>query len=86
MTVCDFGRGDAAGKAFRRLSVIALAAIGVSQICYLILVWTGFLFESLAWRVWWITMLTAVTVTGLVIVRRATIGQSGLVARGDGAG
>ncbi len=67
---------------FRRIATTALITILVSQACYLLLVWTGFKTESLLWRIWWVSAIGSVTATYILVIRRATAGQRGLVARG----
>ena len=65
-----------------RISAIALAAVSISQLLYLALVWTGFRTETWLWRTWWITAIAAIGGTWVLVIRRLASEQTGLVARG----
>jgi hypothetical protein len=65
----------------RQLVVAGLAAVMASQASFQVLVWTGWKTNPLAWRVWWVTMVAAVHVTHLVLLRPARrSGRDPLVA------
>ncbi|MCP4688168.1 MAG: hypothetical protein GY859_08965 [Desulfobacterales bacterium] len=60
-----------AGALGKRSKMVAagFAAIALSQISFLILVWTGWRVHSVLWRIWWVTMVPSVFVTHLLILR-----------------
>ena len=54
---------------FRKTAWASLVAIVLAQLCYLVLVWTTFKQHPFIWRVWWLTMVAAVTSTHIVWLR-----------------
>ncbi len=63
------------------LAWIGLPAIAVSQVSYLLLVWTEFAMDASAWRVWWISMVVSVNMTHLRILHVLSDGRRGMVDR-----
>ncbi len=55
---------------FSKILILGLTAIVASQICFAILVWTGWRTESLAWRIWWIAMVPSVAATHVLLLLR----------------
>ncbi len=51
---------------------LAVAAILASQVAYQILVWSNWRTSSAVWRFWWVSMILAVTLTHLVLLRRSS--------------
>ena len=49
--------------------MVGIAALIVAQVCYLLLVWTGWRVHSALWRIWWLSMIPSVLVTHLVLLR-----------------
>jgi hypothetical protein len=54
---------------FRKTALVSIVTIALSQVCYLVLVWTSFKEHPLVWRVWWLTLVAAVTSTHIVWLR-----------------
>ena len=65
-----------------RWVVAGIAAIVISQMCYLLLVWTGWTTQSLLWRVWWIAMVAALTSTHMLAWHAAAVERRDLIERG----
>ncbi|MHC4713354.1 MAG: YiiX/YebB-like N1pC/P60 family cysteine hydrolase [Planctomycetota bacterium] len=51
---------------------LAVAAILASQVAYQVLVWSNWRTSSAVWRFWWVSMILAVTLTHLVLLRRSS--------------
>lgn len=62
--------------------VAGLVTIAISQVCYLLWVWTGWATEALLYRLWWISMVPAVASTHLLVLRAAAAGRDGLIEHG----
>jgi hypothetical protein len=60
------------------LFVLGLVVIGVSQVSFLILVWTGWRESPTAWRVWWLSMVPSVFVTHMILLRAVAARRGGL--------
>lgn len=56
---------------YPRLAAVSVVAILVSQICYLILVWTSWKTHPLLWRCWWLSMILAANSTHVLWLRMA---------------
>jgi hypothetical protein len=54
---------------FRKTALVSIVTIALSQVCYLVLVWTSFKEHPFIWRVWWLTLVAAVTSTHIVWLR-----------------
>jgi hypothetical protein len=54
---------------FRKTALVSIVTIALSQVCYLVLVWTSFVEHPSVWRVWWLTLVAAVTSTHVVWLR-----------------
>ena len=63
------------------LLVPALAAVAVSQVSYLLLVWTGWKTASPLWRTWYLSMVPSVLLTHLLLLRAAAAGRPGALER-----
>ena len=57
-----------------------MAAVLVSQVFYLLLVWTNLKMHTLTWRLWWIAMIPAVALTHTMTLR-LWAGQMSIVER-----
>ncbi len=55
--------------------VLGAAVIILSQLCFFLLVWTGWKHHGWLWRAWWITMIPSVFVTHMLLLRGATYGR-----------
>ena len=66
----------------KKLLIAGLATIVLSQTAYLLLVWTGWTDHALLWRVWFVAMVPAVSLTHVLLLRHARWLR---LARGGGA-
>lgn len=57
-----------AAESFPRLTKAGLIAIVVSQIGFLLLVWTDWKAQTWLWRLWWIAMVGSVTTTHIILL------------------
>ena len=64
-----------------RWVVAGLVAVLFSMTCYLLLVWAGWQTESVLWRCWWIPFVASITVTHVLLLRRAGAGHGDLAQR-----
>ena len=55
----------------KKLMLAGLATIVLSQSAYLLLVWTGWKSQTLLWRLWWVTLVPAVNLTHILLLRQA---------------
>jgi hypothetical protein len=62
-------------RAFPRSTRAGMAAILISQICFLLLVWTNWKAVTLLWRLWWIGLVGTVTATHVIVLRGAALAQ-----------
>src|SRR3954466_3168834 len=70
-----------ATRAYPRSALAGLAALAVSFVCYLLLVWTALKVHPTLWRVWWVTLIGTVTATHLMLLRLPHTGRRGPVER-----
>src|SRR3954466_7271822 len=70
-----------ATRAYPRSALAGLAALAVSFVCYLLLVWTALKVHPTLWRVWWVTLIGTVTATHLMMLRLPHTGRRGPVER-----
>ena len=70
-----------ATRAFPKSAATGLAALALSFVCYLLLVWTAWKVHPTLWRVWWITLIGTVTATHLMMLRLPHTGRKGPVER-----
>lgn len=64
-----------------RWVMAGVTAIVVSQVCYLLWVWTGLAMESLLYRLWWISMIPSVNSAHMLALRAGA--TQGGTASGD---
>ena len=64
-----------------RWVVAGLVAVLLSMTCYVLLVWAGWQTESVLWRCWWIPFIASITVTHVLLLRRAEAGHGDLAQR-----
>ena len=62
----------------RGLLALGVSVILVSQVSFLILVWTDWKSSPLVWRIWWVSMVPSVFVTHLILLRAAAARRGGL--------
>jgi hypothetical protein len=70
-----------ATRAYPRSAATGLAALGLSAVCYALLVWTGLKVHPMLWRVWWGPLIGTVTATHLMMLRLPHTGRRGPVER-----
>lgn len=58
-----------------KTAILGAVVIALSQICFFLLVWTGWKEHSLLWRLWWITMVPSVFVTLVLLLRSMELGH-----------
>jgi hypothetical protein len=61
------------------LLAIGVAVILISQISFLVLVWTNWKTATFVWRIWWVSMVPSVFVTHLILLRGAAGRHGNLV-------
>lgn len=54
-----------------KLLLAGLAVIVLSQVAYLLLVWTGWKSQTLLWRLWLVTLVPSVSLTHILLLRKA---------------
>ncbi|HHH76171.1 MAG TPA: hypothetical protein ENL03_04015 [Phycisphaerae bacterium] len=67
-----------------KLLTVGALIVLISQICFLLLVWTDWKISSFIWRAWWLAMIPSVVVTHLLLLRGTGGGEYGLVGKGAG--
>ena len=67
---------------YRSSAIAGLLALGVSQVFYHLLVWTGWTTEHFLWRAWWISFVLAVTTAHVLALKGASVGRRDLYERG----
>ena len=70
-----------ATRAYPRSGAAGLAALCLSGVCYLLLVWTAWKVHPMLWRCWWVTLIGTVTATHLMMLRLPHTGRRGPVER-----
>ena len=71
-----------AARSFRKSAFAGLGVVVVSQVCYLLLVWTGWTAESMLWRVWWISTAVTIASTHTLLLRLASGGRRDWIESG----
>ena len=61
------------------LLTLGVAVILISQVSFLILVWTNWRTATVVWRLWWISMVPSVFVTHLILIQRAAERRGGIL-------
>jgi hypothetical protein len=64
-----------------KMAALGAVVIVISQACFFLLVWSQWKQYSLLWRAWWISMVASVSVTHMLMLRAAALGQRGRVER-----
>lgn len=64
-----------------KMAVLGAVVIVISQVCFFLLVWSGWKQYSLLWRVWWISMVPSIFLTHILLLRSAALGHRGRVER-----
>jgi hypothetical protein len=67
---------------YPRLTRIGFVAIAVSQVAFLLLVWTTWKSETPLWRIWWISMVGSVTTTHIIVLMSRSVEHGQRTARG----
>ena len=66
------------------LAGLGLVVILVSQVAFLVIVWTNWKASTTVWRVWWLSMVPSVFVTHLILLRDWAGRRDELAAAGTG--
>ncbi len=61
--------------------ILGAVVIAISQVCFFLLVWSGWKQYSLLWRFWWVSMVPSVFLTHILLLRSAALGHRGRVER-----
>ena len=71
-----------AGRRSPRWVMVGVSAVVISQGSYLLWVWTGWATEKLLYRLWWISLVPAVTSAHILVLRTTAVGRRDQIERG----
>jgi hypothetical protein len=63
------------------MATLGAVVIVISQACFFLLVWSGWMQYSLLWRFWWVSMVVSVFVTHILLLRSAALGHRSRIER-----